>query len=61
MRGGMRRGVRGLGIWSEAVGVGGLGLVDGLVPVEVGLRALEEEGIGRFAGKGIGIGGSIGG
>ena len=58
MRGGMRSGFGGIG--SEAVGVGGLGLVDGLVPVEVGLGALEEEGIAWFGGKG-GVGGSVGG
>ena len=36
----------------EAVGVGGLGLVDGLVPVEVGVVALEEEGVAGFIGEG---------
>lgn len=47
--------VSGFGI--EALCVGGLGAVDGLVPVEVGLGALEEEGVvvGGFAGGGVGV------
>ena len=38
----------------DALGMGGLGLVDGLVPVEVALVALEEERVAGFAGEGVG-------
>ena len=52
--------MRGFGIWIEALGVGGLGLVDGLVPVEVGLVALEEEGVAVGFVAGVGDGGGVG-
>ena len=48
----------------QALGIGGLGLVDGLIPVEVALVALKEERVGGFAGVGdggVGVQGIIGG
>ena len=36
------------------MGIGGLGLVDGLVPVEVALVALEEKRVAGFASVRVG-------